>query len=117
MSTIQTNFAKWYERAAWFHASPAVCVRPLASASRARSACRSPFSSHAGSHSGHVSTLAVTRWKSLKSTPCETNRGAQLSIAACTRSSGTRDHLLDRCSEVAEHHGGCVPPRSRRDGG
>src|SRR5919197_2548897 len=117
MSTIQTNFAKWYERAAWFHASPAVCVRPLSSASRACSACISPFSSHAGSHSAHVSTRAVTRWKSLTSTPWETNRGAQLSIAACTRSSGTRHHLLDRCSEVSEHHCGCVPPRRCGDRG
>src|SRR6266542_3005695 len=64
----------------------------------------------------HVSTCAVTRRKSLKSTPCETNRGAQLSIAACTRSSGTCHHLLDRSSEVVQHHGRRVAPRPRRHG-
>src|ERR687883_1088799 len=113
MSTIQTNFAKWYESAAWFHASPAVRVRPSDSASRARSACASPFSTQAGSHSGHVSTRDVTRWKSLKSTPCETNRGAQFAIAAWTRSSRsscctTRHHLQWIVSEVLEKHDGAV---------
>src|SRR5713226_8948862 len=115
MSTIQTNFAKWYDSAARFHASPAVRARPSASASRARSAWWSPFSTHAGNHSGHVSTRAVTRAKSLKSTPCETKRGAQFAIAASTRSSGTRDHLLDRRSQVLEHHHRRVPPGPRRD--
>src|SRR5919204_2504425 len=115
-STIQTNFAKWYESAAWFHAWPAVTVRPSSSASRARAGCTSPFATHAGSHSGHVSTRAVTRWKSLKSTPCETNRGAQFAIAASTRSSAiAADHLLDRASEVAQHHGGRVPSRPGRN--
>src|SRR5919198_2714006 len=116
MSTIQTNLAKWYDSAARFHASPAVRVRPDASASRASSACISPFATHAGSHSGHVSTPAVTRWKSLKSTPCDTNRGAQLSIAACTRSSGTSHHLLDRSAEIAQHDRGRVAPRPGGDG-
>src|SRR5919202_1078163 len=116
MSTIQTNLAKWYESAAWFHAWPAVSVRPCPSASRARSACMSPFATHAGSHSGHVSTTAVTRWKSLKSTPCDTKRGAQLSIAACTRSSGTGHHLLDRSAEIAQHHRGRVSAGAGGDG-
>src|SRR5919204_137817 len=99
MSTIQTNLAKWYESAAWFHAWPAVSVRPCVSASRARSACMSPFATQAGSHSGQVSTPDVTRWKSLKSTPCETKRGAQFAIAACTRSSGTCGSSAERCEQ------------------
>src|SRR5204862_129795 len=39
--------------------------RPFSSASRARSACRRPFSTHAGSHSSHAVSDEVTRWKSL----------------------------------------------------
>src|SRR5919199_589744 len=81
MSTIHTNFAKWYDSAACTQASPAVSVRPCASASRASSACRSPFSTHAGSHSSHRSSGAVTRAKSFGSTPCDVKRGAQFAIA------------------------------------
>ena len=38
-------------------------VRPRSSASRARAAWAWPFSTHAGSHSSHVETPAVTRAK------------------------------------------------------
>src|SRR5919198_4072252 len=100
MSTIQTNFAKWYESAARFHASPAVRLRPCSSASRASCACMSPFATHAGSHSSQFSTPLVTRWKSLKSTPCDTKRGAQCAIASLTRSSGIYPHLMARISYV-----------------
>ena len=88
MSTIQTNFAKWYESAAWSQRSPAVRERPRSSASRASPACSSAFETHAGSHSSQVSMLPVTRWKSFMSTPFVTKRGAQCAIAAATRSSG-----------------------------
>src|SRR6266540_6643482 len=113
MSTIHTNLAKWQERAAWFHAWPAVTSRPFSSVSRARAAWASPFATQAGSHSAHVSTREVTRWKSLKSTPLATKRGAQFAIAASTRSSGMShlppDRLLDARAEVAQHDGGRVP--------
>src|SRR6266581_4807731 len=72
----------------------------------------SPFATHAGSQSGQAATREVTRRKSLASTPCDTNRGAQFATAASTRSSATRDYLLDRAAEVAQHHRGGVASRA-----
>ena len=55
---------------------------------------------HASSHSSQRSMRAVVVRKSLGSTPFVVNRGAQLSMAACTRASGTGHHLLEVESEV-----------------
>src|SRR5581483_11333783 len=108
MSIVHTNFAKWYESAARTHASPAVSVRRTSSALRASSACMSPLSTHAGSHSSQRSRDAVTARKSFMSTPWELNRGPQCAIAAPTRSScaGARrctgHHLLGMVAEILE---------------
>src|SRR4051794_12273438 len=59
---------------------------------------------------------AVVVRKSLGSTPLVVNRGAQLSMAACTRASGTGHHLLEVESKVLQQDGRGVAPRRAGDG-
>src|ERR1700745_2360494 len=51
---------------------------------------------------------AVMRTKSLESTPACTKRGAQWSMAACTRASTSRRPALDRAAEVEVGHLGVL---------
>src|SRR3954447_7402961 len=114
-STTQTNLAKWKQTAARTNAPPALRKRPSALASSASARCTSPVCDHASSHSSQRSIRAVVVRKSLGSTPFVVNRGAQLSMAACTRASGTGHHLLEVESKVLQQDGRGVAPRRAGD--
>src|SRR3954452_12432955 len=74
-----------------------------------------PFAHHSSSHSSQVSMRPIVARKSPYSTPAWMKRAPQWLTAACTRASGTGDHLLEARPKVAQHHNRRVAPRNPGD--